>query len=168
MGRPGIDALKRAVRTNVAVIVVEDIDRVSRTLKGVDDFLTFCDREFIQLSTWTGVPTYVGIGPTKTLAKLANKIAIGARPLHAADAGSGGLSDNALQRAEDDARGGGDVAVIGLAAASIIRRVRCHALNAGKHTRPNRSRRYFTTSGHLLSDSGQTVSSGAILRTISK
>jgi DNA polymerase V len=27
------------------------------------------------VSTWTGVPTCVGIGPTKTLAKLANKIA---------------------------------------------------------------------------------------------
>lgn len=25
------------------------------------------------VSTWTGVPTCVGIGPTKTLAKLANK-----------------------------------------------------------------------------------------------
>ncbi len=29
------------------------------------------------VSTWTGVPTCVGIGPTKTLAKLANKIAKG-------------------------------------------------------------------------------------------
>ncbi|MGO4816236.1 DNA polymerase V subunit UmuC, partial [Cupriavidus sp. 2MCAB6] len=27
------------------------------------------------VSTWTGIPTCVGIGPTKTLAKLANKIA---------------------------------------------------------------------------------------------
>ena len=33
------------------------------------------------VSTWTGVPTCVGIGPTKTLAKLANKIAKSTPPL---------------------------------------------------------------------------------------
>lgn len=33
------------------------------------------------VSTWTGIPTCVGIGPTKTLAKLANKIAKSTRQL---------------------------------------------------------------------------------------
>lgn len=62
MGRPGLDAVKRAVQTNqVAVIVVEDICRVSRTLKGVDDFAAFCDRELIQLHTcWSGRRRPVG------------------------------------------------------------------------------------------------------------
>lgn len=56
MDRPGLDALMRIARTHqVAAIVVEDLDRVSRTMRGIDDFLTFCDRELIQLhSCWGG------------------------------------------------------------------------------------------------------------------
>lgn len=70
------------------------------------------------VSTWTGVPTCVGIGPTKTLAKLANKIAKGTPQL-------GGVCDltSAEARAEwlrlmplDDVWGIGGASQVKLAA----------------------------------------------------
>ena len=51
-GRPGLDALKRAAQTDqVAVIVIMDVERISRRLRALDDFAAFCDRELIQLHT---------------------------------------------------------------------------------------------------------------------
>ena len=52
MDRPGLEALKEAAQTDqVAVIIVEDLDRIARNWERFKDFVAFCEDCVIQLHT---------------------------------------------------------------------------------------------------------------------
>ena len=53
--RPGMDALKQhAQEGDIAVIIVEDIDRIARSLAAIAEFDAFCEQMMIKLHTCTG------------------------------------------------------------------------------------------------------------------
>ncbi|MGV8931961.1 MAG: Y-family DNA polymerase [Luteimonas sp.] len=56
-------------------VEVYSIDESFIDLSGVRDRLDFARDLRNQIRRWTGIPNCIGIGPTKTLAKLANKVA---------------------------------------------------------------------------------------------
>lgn len=52
LDRPGLDALKEAAQTDqVAVIIVEALDRIARSRERFKDFAAFCEDCVIQLHT---------------------------------------------------------------------------------------------------------------------
>ena len=54
-----------------------DLDRLA-----VPDLTVWCGDLRAQILRWTGIPVSIGIGPTKTLAKLANRLAKGSPRVH--------------------------------------------------------------------------------------
>lgn len=56
-------------------VEVYSIDESFIDLSGIRDRLTFAHDLRNRIRQWTGIPNCIGIGPTKTLAKLANKVA---------------------------------------------------------------------------------------------
>ncbi len=62
------------LRTFAAELEIYSIDEAFLVLKG-EDRDDFAEQIRGTVMTWTGIPVSVGIGPTKTLAKAANKIA---------------------------------------------------------------------------------------------
>ncbi len=63
------------LRDQVRRVEVYSIDESFIDLSGIRDRLAFCQHLRERIRTWTGIPNCIGIGPTKTLAKLANKVA---------------------------------------------------------------------------------------------
>lgn len=56
-------------------VEVYSIDESFLDLSRIRNRMTFCRELRERVRRWTGIPNCVGIGPTKTLAKLANKVA---------------------------------------------------------------------------------------------
>lgn len=56
-------------------VEVYSIDESFLDLSGIRNRLGFCRELRERVQRWTGIPNCIGIGPTKTLAKLANKVA---------------------------------------------------------------------------------------------
>jgi DNA polymerase V len=56
-------------------VEVYSIDESFLDLSGIRDRVAFARDLRDRIHTWTGIPNCIGIGPTKTLAKLANKVA---------------------------------------------------------------------------------------------
>ncbi len=56
-------------------VEVYSIDECFLDLKGIPNRVAFCRGLRERIQTWTGIPNCIGIGPTKTLAKVANKLA---------------------------------------------------------------------------------------------
>jgi len=71
MSRRVVSALSRFSRE----IEVYSIDESFLTLEDADNLLALSQRMRATVGRWTGIPISVGLGPTKTLAKLANRLA---------------------------------------------------------------------------------------------
>jgi DNA polymerase V len=56
-------------------VSIYSIDEAFCDVSGVRDLSTLAQQTKQQVEQWTGIPVSIGIGPTKTLAKLANEIA---------------------------------------------------------------------------------------------
>lgn len=63
------------LRDQAPRVEVYSIDESFLDLSGVGDRMVFCTQLRARIHRWTGIPNCIGIGPTKTLAKLANKVA---------------------------------------------------------------------------------------------
>lgn len=66
------DRVMRILQCSLPQIEVYSIDEAFALLAPQDDPLTLCRQAQRRILQYTGLPTGVGIGPTKTLAKLAN------------------------------------------------------------------------------------------------
>jgi DNA polymerase V len=63
------------LRDAVSRVEVYSIDESFLDLSGIRNREAFCRELRERIRLWTGIPNCIGIGPTKTLAKLANKVA---------------------------------------------------------------------------------------------
>ena len=63
------------LRDQAPRVEVYSIDESFIDLAGIRDRVAFCRALRQRIRLWTGIPNCIGIGPTKTLAKLANKLA---------------------------------------------------------------------------------------------
>ena len=63
------------LRDAVPRVEVYSIDESFVDLSGIRNREAFCHELRERIRRWAGIPNCIGIGPTKTLAKLANKVA---------------------------------------------------------------------------------------------
>lgn len=98
------------------------------------------------VSTWTGVPTCVGIGPTKTLAKLANKIAKSTPQLR----GVCDLTSDEARREWLPLVGLEDVWGIGRASQAKLGAVGCHTAADVAALDPKLARKSLTVVGERI------------------
>jgi DNA polymerase V len=63
------------LRDAITRVEVYSIDESFLDLTGINDAEAFCRQLRERVHRWTGIPNCIGVAPTKTLAKLANKIA---------------------------------------------------------------------------------------------
>ncbi len=63
------------LRDHVPRVEVYSIDESFLDLSGIRNREVFCQELRHRIERWTGIPNCIGIGPTKTLAKVANKLA---------------------------------------------------------------------------------------------
>ncbi|NDU95774.1 Y-family DNA polymerase [Spirosoma terrae] len=67
--------IMRLLNRFVPVMEVYSIDEAFLDLTGFDDVVSRCHSLQRTLKAWTGIPISIGVGPNKTLAKVANRIA---------------------------------------------------------------------------------------------